>query len=453
MQTAISRGLLSVLVSIPLVSACSGGSSTSASTSGASQCSGASCGIQGAPTSAAIQPLCPTEASIAQNTYLGGAGSGEIVSLKIDPTSMSYTLKWLESPIPLTAGQVTPTRAGATITGAVTHRTDLPSAEQNRCAFVLQPGNGTASDGSAYATTGSFNASNPPTIFVGYGVAGGGIPGAEVQYPGILGLFSVPDRKFDFYPFIGFADVDTNLADLKGTYNGLVYHLQPSDNYRAVGTNTTETFDATGNCTSSAGSCTTTGGTWAAASAGSYFTSSNPPRIVGGATLGSGAHANMVLARFNGALVPIVVRTGYANPGTLTVDDESGIAMLAAAGNIASGTLDGGFVGADSNFKYTATLIQGTSGKFVDPPTSTAESTFTLDYPSSNQGLLSVQDSAGNAGFAIATGFSPSSTVGGLFAILLQGTENGGIAASSSIVGQTTSSTPYFGIGAFAGAH
>jgi hypothetical protein len=43
--------------------------------------------------------------------------------------------------------------------------------------------------------------------------------------------------------------------------------------------------------------------------------------------------------------------------------------------------------------------------------------------------------------------------VGGLFAILLQGTENGGIAAASSIVGQTTSSTPYFGIGAFAGAH
>ncbi|CAN7173226.1 DUF2957 domain-containing protein [Trinickia sp. LjRoot230] len=453
MPSAITTGLLLTLASAPLLVACGGSNSNGTAAASAPQCSGASCGVQGAPVSTPIAPLCPSASEIAQNTYLGGTGSGEIVSLAIDPNAMTYTLKWLESPIPLTTGQVTPTRAGTTITGQVTHRADLPSAEQNRCAFVLQPGSGTASNGSAYSTNGTFNANNPPTIFIGYGVAGGGIPGAQVQYAGILGLFAVPDRKFDFYPFIGFSAIDTSLADLHGTYNALVYHIQPSDTYQAAGTSATETFDASGNCTASSGSCTTTGGTWAASSSGSYFTSNNPPRIVGGATLGSSsAHANMVLGKFNGAIVPIVVRTGYANPGTLSVDDESGIAMLAAAGTLASGSIDGGYIGADSNFKYTATIISGSAGKFVDPPTSTAESTFTLGYPASNQGLLGVQDSQGNAGYAIATGFSPTTTTGGLYAILLQGTENGGITASSAITGQTTSSTPYFGIGAFVGA-
>lgn len=451
MQDAIARGLVLALATAPFIAACGGGGGSPTAAS-ASQCSGSSCGTQGPPTSTPVAPLCPTEAEIAQSTYLGGAGSGEIASLKIDPASMTYTLKWLESPVPLAAGQVTPTRAGTTVTGSVTHRTDLASAEQNRCAFVLQPGSGTASDGSAYSTAGTFNASNPPTIFVGYGVAGGGIPGAELQYPGILGLFAVPDRKFEFYPFIGFSQVSTSLSDLNGTYNALIYHTQPTDTYHAVGTNATETFDGNGHCTVSSGSCTTTGGTWAASSNGSYFTSSTPPRIVGGATLGNGAHANMVLGKFNGAVVPIIVRTGYANPGTLSVDDESGIAMLAAASPIAQGAIDGGYIGADSNIKYTASILQGTSGKFVNPTTSTAQSTFTLTYPASNQGLLTVQDSAGNGGYAIATAFSPTATTGGLYAIVIQGEENGGLSPSSAIVGQTTSAVPYFSIGAYVGA-
>ncbi|WP_181321987.1 DUF2957 domain-containing protein [Trinickia symbiotica] len=450
----MSWGLLLAVASAPLWSACGGGGGDGAPTASASQCSGAACGTQGAPTSAPTASLCPTAAAISSNTYLGGAGSGEIVSLRIDATAMTYTLKWLQSPIPLQAGTVMPTRAGVTITGAVEHTTNLPTAEQNRCAFILEPGTGTTSGGSSYSTSATFNSSNPPTIFIGEGgVAGGGIPGAEVQFSGVAGLFAVPDRKFDFYPFIGFAQVDTRLADLQGTYNALLYHQQPSDNYAAVGTNDTETFDASGSCTSTSGNCKTTGSAWTISSSGNYFTSSNPPTIVGGTTVGSGAHANMVLGQFNGSIVPIVVRTGYANSNllSLAVDDESGIAMLAAASPIASGAIDGGYAGADSNFKYTATIIQGASGKFVDPPTNTIESKFTLTYPSSNQGLLSVQDDQGNSGYAIATGFSPTSTIGGLYAILLQGTENGGITPSSAIVGQTTSSAPYFGIGAFAG--
>lgn len=109
MQDAIAKGLVLALATAPFIAACGGGGGSPTAAS-ASQCSGSSCGTQGPPTSTPVSPLCPTEAEIAQNTYLGGAGSGEIASLRIDATSMTYTLKWLESPVPLAAGQVTPTR-------------------------------------------------------------------------------------------------------------------------------------------------------------------------------------------------------------------------------------------------------------------------------------------------------------------------------------------------------
>ncbi|MGV7247281.1 hypothetical protein ACRXB1_37690, partial [Caballeronia sp. M23-90] len=50
-----------------------------------------------------------------KGTTIVGAGSGEIVSLNIDAVNMKYTLKWLESPIPLVTGTVNPTRKGTTI--------------------------------------------------------------------------------------------------------------------------------------------------------------------------------------------------------------------------------------------------------------------------------------------------------------------------------------------------
>jgi hypothetical protein len=109
----------------------------------APQCSGSSCGTQGQPPSQPINgALCPADADIVKSTYLGGAGSGEVVSVNIDAVAMTYTLKWLESPIPLATGTVTPSRAGVTITGKVVHPPTgtLPTAEQTRCAFVLTPG-------------------------------------------------------------------------------------------------------------------------------------------------------------------------------------------------------------------------------------------------------------------------------------------------------------------------
>ncbi|SDQ13759.1 Protein of unknown function [Paraburkholderia fungorum] len=469
MSNAMIRGVAMAIATTPLLIACGGGKADNPAAINSPQCSGSSCGTQGAPASSdSSAALCPATADIVKSTYLGGAGSGEVVQLNIDATAMTYTLKWLESPIPLRTGQVTPTRAGTTITGAVIHPPTgaLPTAEQTRCAFILGAGSGTAAgDGQPYTTPDYVNNPNPPMVLVGLGVAGGGIPGATVEFDGLTiplvgsGIGAVPNRHFDFYPFLGFASTTTDISKLPGTYNGLLYHLAPSSNYATVATNTVETFDASGNCTSSntanasysanAGGCLTTGSALTLNSNG-YFDSQAAPQIVPqlqlpliGAT-GKSATAHMILGQINGATVPLVVRTGFVNLGTAPlhldakVDDESGIAMLAAATPLASGGFDGGYVGADSNFKSTATLIQGGVGSFINPSTSAAEDGFGLTYGLQSPGLVGVAQANGQTGYAIASG--------GLYAIEIQGTVNGGITSTSA--NSDTPNAPYFGIGA-----
>ncbi|QQC63209.1 DUF2957 domain-containing protein [Paraburkholderia ginsengisoli] len=469
MSHAFIRGLALALATAPFLIACGGGKADNPGPIDSPQCSGASCGVQGPPpTGPSAAALCPATADIVKTTYLGGAGSGEVVQVNIDATAMTYTLKWLESPIPLRTTQVTPTRAGTQITGAVIHPPTgmLPTAEQTRCAFILGAGTGIApGDGQPYTTPDFVNNPNPPMILVGLGVAGGGIPGATVEFDGLTiplagsGIGAVPNRHFDFYPFLGFASTTTDLTKLAGTYNGLLYHLAPSTNYATIATNTVETFDASGTCTSSntananytpnAGGCLTTGNPLTL-NANGYFDSQQAPQIVPQLSLpilgktGKSATSHMILGQVNGATVPLVVRTGSVNLGTgllhldAKVDDESGIAMLAAATPLASGGFDGGYVGADSNFRNTATLIQGGVGTFINPSTSAAESGFGLAYGLQSPGLVGVQDTNGKTGFAIASG--------GLYAIAIQGTENGGIAPTSA--NADTPSAPYFGIGA-----
>jgi len=449
MSHAIIRGLAMAIATAPFLIACGGGKADNPGAINSPQCSGASCGVQGPPSSNAGTPtLCPASADIVKTTFLGGAGSGEVVQLNIDATAMTYTLKWLESPIPLRTGSVSPTRAGTQIAGAVIHPPTgaLPTAEQIRCAFILGAGSGTGvGDGQPYTTPDFVNNPNPPMILVGNGVAGGGIPGATVQFAGILGLGAVPNRHFDFYPFLGFASTTTDLTKLVGTYNGLLYHLSPSANYETIATNSVETFDASGNCTSpSAGGCLSTGNALTLNSNG-YFDSASPPQIVNGGSpaplrTGNFGKAHMILGQINGATVPLVVRTGSVNLGTLQIDDESGIAMLAAATPLASGGFDGGYVGADSNFNYTATLIQGGVGTFINPSTSAAEDGFGLGYGLPSPGLVGVQSAAtGGQGLAIASG--------GLYAIEIQSKVNNGVAPTSAIAGSTPDA-PYFGIGA-----
>src|SRR6266702_4614852 len=371
MSHAIIRGLAMAIATAPFLIACGGGKADNPGAINTPQCSGSSCGVQGPPaTGAQAAALCPVTAAV------------------------------LHPP-----------------TGT------LPTAEQTRCAFILGAGTGTAAgDGQPYTTQDFTNNPNPPMILVGPGVAGGGIPGATVQFDGLdiplvgSGIGAVPNRHFDFYPFLGFASTTTDITKLPGTYNGLLYQLSPSGNYATVATNTIETFDASGTCTSSntanpnyspnAGGCLTTGNPLTLNSSG-YFDSQQAPQIVPqfklpiiGAT-GKSATAHMILGQINGATVPLVVRTGFINLGTAPfhldakVDDESGIAMLAAATPLASGGFDGGYVGADSNFKDTATLIQGNVGTFINPTTSSAESGVGLGYGLQSPGLVGVQDSNG----------------------------------------------------------
>lgn len=457
MWDAINRGLALALITAPLLIACGGGNASSPGAIDAPQCSGSSCPAQGAPASGTVASLCPATADIGNTTYLGGAGSGEVVSLNINATAMTYTLTWLESPIPLTTGTVSPSRQGVRITGPVAHPPagTLPTAEQTRCAFVLEPGTGSGPNGS-YNTTADFNSANPPTVFVGLGVAGGGIPGATVQFNGVLtGIGAVDNRHFDFYPFLGFASTTTDITKLPGTYNGLLYHLTPSGNsgnYATAGTSTIETFDASGTCTSTqsttgyspnAGGCLTTGNPYTLDSNG-YFDSTQAPQIIA-QTLPTGKSgvAHMILGQLNGATIPLVVRTGNVNIGSLQVDDESGIALLAQAAPLASGGFNGGYVGADSNFNYTATLINGATGTFVNPETSGAEDGFSLTYGlSASPGLVGV--TATTSSGATASGYAIAS--GGLYAILIEGEENNGVASSSAISG--TAQSPYFGVGA-----
>lgn len=467
MSDAINRGLAMAIALAPLLVACGGGNASNPSAINTPQCSGSSCPVQGPPPQGTVAPLCPATAEIGNSTYLGGAGSGEVVSLNINATAMTYSLTWLQSPIPLHTGEVTPTRTGVTITGAVAHPPTgaLPTAEQIRCAFILTPGTGTASvDGSTYSTASTFNQTNPPMVLIGLGVAGGGIPGASVQYNGfqptaaVLGsqlssllginLFPVAARNFDFYPFLGFASVDTNLADMNGEYNALFYHLQPSNKYATTASTAQESFDGAGNCSLPSGAsnsqCELTGGTWTAVSGASYFTSADAPRLMPGPSLAGlytfpiAASANMVLGKLNGQVIPLIVRTGDVNPNNFVVDDESGIAMLAPATQIQSGAINGGYVGADSNFDYTATLLEGAGGSFVNPGTSSAESQFALDYTQQHIGLINVTDTNGKTGNLI--------SAGGLYAIFINGEENGGVTASSA--NSDTLNYPYFGIGA-----
>ncbi|CAG9225141.1 conserved exported hypothetical protein [Paraburkholderia tropica] len=450
MLESIVRCVALAAAATPLLVACGGGNASDPAPVTPAQCSGSTCTNQGAPTSQpAATALCPTDADIAKNTYLGGAGSGEVVSLSIDPTKMTYSLTYLASPIPAQSSSVQNTRAGLTITGAVQHPPTgaLPTAAQIACAFQLQQGTGTL-NGSTYTT--AYNANNPPTIYVGYGVAGGGIPGATVNLGGdstaALLFPNVQSRTFDFYPFLAFSSVSTNIADLQGNWNALLYHIVPTQSFASAATTAQETYDASGNCSVTSGAtntqCDTASSQWAADANGSYFTSANAPHIItpSFSALANGGASHLILGKLNGKIVPVVVRTGYVNENLLTIaiDDESGIAMMAPATTLTSGSFDGSYIGADSNFAYTATLINGQTAGFLKPSTMTTQSTFTLDYTQTHPGLIGATDNNGNAGNVIA--------VGGLYGIFLNGEENGGVTATSA--NSQTSNSPYFGVGA-----
>jgi hypothetical protein len=321
--------------------------------------------------------------------------------------------------VPKQPGSVSPTRAGVTFTGTFANLASLPTAEQNRCAVALQTA--TASDGISQA---HIDSDKPPVIFLGNGVAGGGIPGATISYAGVLGLGAIPATTFPFYPVLAFAQTETDFTRVAGSYNLLGYHQVPSggaltssSHFTPATAQTTETLNADGSCTSAAGSCLSTGNNWKLRSADGAFESSNAdgsrryPSFQSQAITNnnaSRAKGLMVVGKLNGALVPLLMRTGYAQisllPLTVNVDDESGLALMAPATAVASGQLDGGYIGSGSDFAYTASLVKGARVDLLDPMTMNQTGGFQLDFTQTAPGMVATTDNSGTTGALIASG-------------------------------------------------
>lgn len=362
--------------------------------------------------------LCPAALDYS-TTFTGGSGAGELVKLRFDTAARTYQLEVVESPVPKQPGSVSPTRAGVTFTGSFANLTSLPTAEQNRCAIALQTA--TASDGTSQA---NIDSARPPVIFLGNGVAGGGIPGATIFYPGVLGLGAIPATTFPFYPVLAFAQTETDFSKVAGSYNVLGYHQVPSggsltssSHFTPATAQTTETLNADGSCTSANGSCVSTGNRWTLRTADGAFESSNAdgsrryPSFQSAAITNnnaSRAKGLMVVGKLNGALIPLLVRTGYAQisllPLTVNVDDESGLAVLAPATRLESGQIDGGYIGSGSDFAYTASLIKGARVDLLDPITMNQTGGFQLDFTQNAPGMVTTTDNSGITGALIASG-------------------------------------------------
>ncbi len=409
--------ILAAALSTSLLSACGGGDGENAT-----------------PVALAEERLCP--ASLDYGTvFTGGAGSGELVKLQIDTTRMTWQVTYVESAIPRTTGTVTPTRAGTVDSGTLTQETLLPTNKLNQCAFRL---NGA-----------SLDASRPARIFVGFGVAGGTIPGKEIQFGGVLGLAAVPDTTFPYYPFIGFSSIETNLANVAGTYSHLGFDEVPSQNFAPASIDAKVTINANGTwskCDTTgqyANTCRQPGTNLVPSADGSgafetdHYQSQLKPTL---STLPQGK-GFMIVGKLRNQLVPILVRTGVANPSAapdsngvpgLTADDESGISILAPQASIALGSQNGEYIGVDSQFNYRTTALVNTQATLLDPFQASQASSATalnLDYTQTVPGTVTSMHAG--AGGATATGKFIFS--GGVFGFL----------------DMANASSPYFTIGAF----
>ncbi|WP_176058881.1 DUF2957 domain-containing protein [Paraburkholderia sp. BCC1876] len=379
--------------------------------------------------------LCPSSLDYT-TTFTGGGGDGELVKLQLDTTKMTWQINYVESPIPATTGTVVPTRAGQTASGTLTQETLLPTNKLNQCAFRL---NGA-----------SLDPTRPARIFVGEGVAGGTIPGAEISFGGILGVGAVPDTTFPYYPFIGFSSIETNLANVAGTYNQLGYHQVPSQSFAPVAVDSRITINADGTWTEcdnsgiNAGKCQQPGGNFAPAADGSGAFQTN--NFLGQAkpTLAATPEARgyMIVGKLRGQLVPILVRTGAAN-SSVTVpqngalgpyaDDESGISILSPQTSVTVGSQNGEYIGVDSQFDYRTTALTGTQATLLDPFNASQASLATalnLDFTQAVPGVVTTTQ------VGASTGTTPTGKMiftGGVFGYL----------------DLTNAASPYFTIGAF----
>jgi hypothetical protein len=388
-----------------LLSSCGGGSDDPAAIAVATApCLGHACSASSAaPLPSQAEALCPASLDYA-TTYTGGSGSGEYIKIRFDTSKKQYQMTFVESEVPTSAGQINTTRAGLTITGEFDHPNaypitnaqgvvtapfTLPTDEQNRCAFVLK--NGRTADG-LYQV--AIDPTDPPILFIGNGIVGGGIPGSTVQFDGVpiapgVQAAIVPRKTFDYYPFIAFSRTVTDFAKVAGRYNELGIRFTPSGGnfqttranpfgialgWQADGVEVTETMNGDGSCTPDSGqryaSCPTTGANWtrranpdgtldnvfmSAANLNLGLGNVYPAAGAGqlqSAFAGNQAHGVMIAGELDGQVVPVVIRVGYAHAGAgvldSTVDDQLGISLLAPAQHVDPSALSGAFIGANS---------------------------------------------------------------------------------------------------------
>ncbi|MCU9953938.1 DUF2957 domain-containing protein [Burkholderia sp. BKH01] len=334
----------------------------------------AACGGDGDPPPAPVVRLCPQ--TIDYNTvFIGGSGSGELVKVQLDTTKMTYRMTYLASPAPTTAGTVQPTRDTApanVVDGTLADETGLPTVKLNQCTFRMQ--------------NASLDPSRPARLFLGEGVLGGAIPGATIQFDGVIGVGRIPKTTFPYYPFISFSSLETDLTKIAGTYNQLGYHQVPSQNFQPVALDQKVTINADGSYVETDNFGKKNGGQPLASSAtvnqpftlrpdAPAFQSLNyqpqiPPTLaaVDPAKAGKGI---LIVGKLRNQLVPIFIRTGAANAdltqGPPSADDESGISFLGPQTAIAPGSQNGEYTGVDSAFNYRATALIGAQATLLDP--------------------------------------------------------------------------------------
>ncbi|EMN1928725.1 DUF2957 domain-containing protein [Burkholderia ambifaria] len=334
----------------------------------------AACGGDGDPPPAPVVRLCPQ--SIDYNTvFIGGSGSGELVKVQLDTTKMTYRMTYLASPVPTTTGTVQPTRDTApanVVDGTLADETGLPTVKLNQCTFRMQ--------------NASLDPSRPARLFLGEGVLGGAIPGATIQFDGVIGVGKITKTTFPYYPFISFSSLETDLSKIAGTYNQLGYHQVPSQNFQPVALDQQVTIHADGSYVETDNFGKKNGGQPLASSAtvnqpftlradAPAFQSLNyqpqvPPTLAAldPAKAGKGI---LIVGKLRNQLVPVFIRTGAANAdltqGPPSADDESGISFLSPQAAVAQGSQNGEYTGVDSAFNYRATALVGAQATLLDP--------------------------------------------------------------------------------------
>ncbi|VWC96737.1 putative lipoprotein [Burkholderia lata] len=334
----------------------------------------AACGGDGDPPPAPVVRLCPQ--TIDYNTvFIGGSGSGELVKVQLDTTKMTYRMTYLASPVPTTTGTVQPTRDTApanVVDGTLADETGLPTVKLNQCTFRMQ--------------NASLDPSRPARLFLGEGVLGGAIPGATIQFNGVIGVGKIPQTTFPYYPFISFSSLETDLTKIAGQYNQLGYHQVPSQSFQPVALDQKVTINADGSYVETDNFGKKNGGQPLASSAtvnqrftlrpdAPAFQSLNylpqiPPTLaaVDPAKAGKGI---LIVGKLRNQLVPVFIRTGAANAdltqGPPSADDESGISFLSPQTAIALGSQNGEYTGVDSAFNYRATALVGAQATLLDP--------------------------------------------------------------------------------------